>query len=101
MLRLGLSPVVRSLSALSLSALSLSGLFLSARAVAQVPGVLLLVPGSIGYRSLSSLLDQNVIVGVTAAFTMILTAVAIAAGLLVASVLVPTHRQRSTTYPGT
>jgi uncharacterized membrane protein YjjP (DUF1212 family) len=65
-------------------------------AVAQVPGVLLLVPGSIGYRSLSSLLDQNVIVGVTAAFTMILTAVAIAAGLLVASVLVPTHRQRDT-----
>ena len=38
MLRLGLSPVVRSLSALSLSALSLSGLVLSARAVAQVPG---------------------------------------------------------------
>jgi uncharacterized membrane protein YjjB (DUF3815 family) len=62
-------------------------------AVAQVPGVLLLVPGSIGYRSLTSLLDQNVIVGVTAGFTMILTAVAIAAGLLMASVLVPTHRR--------
>lgn len=61
-------------------------------AVPQVPGVLLLVPGSIGYRSLASLLDQNVVVGVTAGFTMILTAVAIAAGLLVSSVLVPTRR---------
>jgi uncharacterized membrane protein YjjB (DUF3815 family) len=54
--------------------------------------VLLLVPGSIGYRSLTSLLDQNVVVGVTAGFTMILTAVAIAGGLLVSSVLVPTRR---------
>lgn len=61
-------------------------------AVPQVPGVLLLVPGSIGYRSLTSLLDQNVVVGVTAGFTMILTAVAIAGGLLVSSVLVPTRR---------
>lgn len=61
-------------------------------AVPQVPGVLLLVPGSIGYRSLASLLDQNVVVGVTAGFTMILTAVAIAGGLLVSSVLVPTRR---------
>lgn len=61
--------------------------------VALVPGVLLLVPGSIGYRSLTSLLDQNVVVGVTAGFTMILTAVAIAAGLLISSVLVPTTRR--------
>lgn len=61
-------------------------------AVALVPGVLLLVPGSIGYRSLTSLLDENVIVGVTAGFTMILTAVAIAVGLLVSSVIVPTRR---------
>ena len=61
--------------------------------VALVPGVLLLVPGSIGYRSLASLLDQNVVVGITAGFTMILTAVAIAGGLLVASVLVPTTRR--------
>ncbi len=61
--------------------------------VALVPGVLLLVPGSIGYRSLASLLDQNVVVGVTAGFTMILTAVAIAGGLIVASVVVPTSRR--------
>ena len=61
-------------------------------AVPQVPGVLLLVPGSIGYQSLASLLDENVVVGVTAGFTMILIAVAIAAGLLVSNVLVPPRR---------
>ena len=61
-------------------------------AVPQVPGVLLLVPGSIGYLSLASLLDQHVVVGVAAAFTMILTAVGIAGGLLVANVLVPPRR---------
>lgn len=63
--------------------------------VALVPGLLLLLPGSIGYRSLTSLLDQNVIVGVTAGFTMLLTAVAIAGGLLVSSVLVPTRPSKS------
>ncbi len=68
-------------------------------AVALVPGVLLLVPGSIGYRSLTSLLDQNVIVGVTAGFTMILTAVAIAAGFLVSSVLVPTRNSSKFKVP--
>jgi uncharacterized membrane protein YjjP (DUF1212 family) len=60
--------------------------------VPLVPGVLLLVPGSIGYRSMASLLDQNVIVGITTGFTMILTAVAIAAGLLMANVLVSPRR---------
>ena len=58
----------------------------------MLPGVLLLVPGSIGYQSLTSLLDQNVVVGVRAGFTMILIAVAIAAGLLAANVIVPPRR---------
>lgn len=62
--------------------------------VLMVPGVLLLVPGSIGYRSLTSLLDQNVLVGVTAGFNMILTAVAIAVGLVVAAVVVPMRERR-------
>lgn len=60
--------------------------------VPLVPGVLLLVPGSIGYRSIASLLDQNVVVGIASGFTMILTAVAIAAGLLMANVLVSPQR---------
>jgi len=60
--------------------------------VPLVPGVLLLVPGSIGYRSMASLLDENVVVGIGTGFTMILTAVALAVGLLMANVLVPPKR---------
>jgi uncharacterized membrane protein YjjP (DUF1212 family) len=57
--------------------------------VPLVPGVLLLVPGSIGYRSLTMLLTENVQSGLTAGVTAILTAVALAGGLIVANVLVP------------
>jgi uncharacterized membrane protein YjjP (DUF1212 family) len=57
-----------------------------------VPGVLLLVPGSIGFRSLASLLDRQVISGVETAFTMVLMATALVAGLLVANVVVPRRK---------
>ena len=57
--------------------------------VPLVPGVLLLVPGSIGYRSLTMLLSQDVEVGFSAAMTAALTAFALAGGLIVANILVP------------
>ena len=57
--------------------------------VPLVPGVLLLVPGSIGYRSLTLLLSQNLEPGLSAGITAVLTAVALAGGLIVANVLVP------------
>lgn len=60
--------------------------------ITQVPGVLLLVPGSIGFRSLASLLDREVVLGVETAFTMALVASAIVAGLLIANVVVPRRR---------
>lgn len=53
-----------------------------------VPGLMLLVPGSIGFRSLESLLQQDVLAGVGTAFSMVLVGVAIVAGLLVANVVV-------------
>lgn len=56
------------------------------------PGVLLLVPGSIGFRSLASLLDRQVIGGVEAAFAMGLTATALVAGLLLGNILVPRRK---------
>lgn len=56
------------------------------------PGILLLVPGSIGYRSLASLLDRQVISGVEAAFTMVLTATALVSGLLLANVVIPRRK---------
>ncbi len=60
--------------------------------VTQVPGILLLLPGSLGFRSLAAMLDQQVVNGVEAAFTMLLTAIALVAGLLTANVLVPAGR---------
>lgn len=60
--------------------------------VPLVPGVLLLVPGSIGFRSLTLLLEQKVVVGIDAAFTMVLTAMSLVAGLLLADVILPSRR---------
>jgi uncharacterized membrane protein YjjP (DUF1212 family) len=57
--------------------------------VPLVPGVLLLVPGSIGYRSLTMLLSQDVETGLSAGIAAALTAFALAGGLIVANVLVP------------
>ncbi len=63
-------------------------------AVMQVPGMILLVPGSIGFFSLSALLNHDVQQGIETAFTMTLVAVSIVAGLLMANALVPTRRAK-------
>jgi len=47
-----------------------------------LPGILLLVPGSLGFRSMSSLIAQDVIVGVQGALAMLLVAFALVTGLL-------------------
>ncbi len=57
-----------------------------------VPGLLLLVPGSVGFRSLAQLLDQDPLGGITSAFAMLLAAVSIVAGLLMANITVPPRR---------
>lgn len=58
-------------------------------AVTLVPGILLLVPGSIGFRSLASLLDREVVLGVDTAFRMVLMAMALVAGLLISNIIAP------------
>lgn len=58
-------------------------------ALIQMPGLILLVPGSIGFRSLSSLLHSDVVSGIESAFTMILVAIALVTGLLISNVIVP------------
>lgn len=50
-----------------------------------VPGLALLVPGSFGVRSLSSLLNEDTALGVDTAFHMFLTAMALVCGLLVSN----------------
>jgi len=47
-----------------------------------VPGIALLVPGSIGYRSLEAFLSQDTDHGVDSAFQMFLVGIALVAGLL-------------------
>lgn len=58
-------------------------------AVLKIPGLILLVPGSIGFRSLSALLEHDPTSGVATAFSMVLVAVAIVAGMLVAQAALP------------
>jgi uncharacterized membrane protein YjjB (DUF3815 family) len=57
-----------------------------------VPGLMLLVPGSVGFRSLASLLERDVVAGVDTAFSMLMVAVALVAGLLSANALVPPRK---------
>jgi uncharacterized membrane protein YjjP (DUF1212 family) len=57
--------------------------------ITLVPGLLLLVPGSIGLRSLTSLNEGNVLLGVEGAFRMGLIAVSLASGILIARLVTP------------
>ncbi len=60
--------------------------------VPLVPGIMLLVPGSLGFRSISMLLSEDVVSGVEFAFRMTLVAVALVTGLLLANVVVAPRR---------
>ncbi len=60
--------------------------------VPLLPGILMLVPGSIGYRSLASFLADDVVSGVETAFRMALVAVSLVGGLLLANVLFTPRR---------
>ena len=61
-------------------------------AIPTMPGVMLLVPGSIGFRSLDWLLREDVVSGIDAGFTVVLVAVSLVAGLLFANVAVPARK---------
>ncbi|MEO8197337.1 MAG: threonine/serine exporter family protein [Thermoanaerobaculia bacterium] len=59
-----------------------------------VPGILMLVPGSIGYRSLTALLAEEVVPGIQTAFRMLLVAASLVAGLLIAAAFTVERRDR-------
>ena len=61
--------------------------------VTLAPGILLLVPGSLGFRSIASLLDNQVVPGVEIGVQMILTAMALVAGILISNILLPVRRR--------
>jgi uncharacterized membrane protein YjjP (DUF1212 family) len=56
------------------------------------PAIMYLVPGSIGLRSLFSLMEKNVISGIEGAFQMTMIAISIVAGLLLSNVLLQPKR---------
>lgn len=56
------------------------------------PGMVLLVPGSIGYRSFMFLIDRETIAGVDFAFTMLIVAMSMVGGLLAANAALPAKR---------
>lgn len=60
--------------------------------VPQMPATLMLVPGSLGYRSLAAFVDQKGMEGIQSAFSMSIVAISIVAGLLTANLVVRTRR---------
>jgi uncharacterized membrane protein YjjP (DUF1212 family) len=62
------------------------------RSVMLMPGIILLVPGSVGFQSLLLMLEQNVLEGLDTAFKMGFVAIALVTGLLLASLIIPPTR---------
>lgn len=60
--------------------------------VPLTPGMIILVPGSIGYQSLTAMFDFQTLEGVRLAFSMVMVAMCLVGGLLAAGVLVPAKR---------
>lgn len=61
-------------------------------AIFQWPGIILLVPGSVGYRSLSFLFERDVLGGLNTAFTMITVALALVVGVFFGNILIKPRR---------
>ncbi|MBA3917309.1 MAG: hypothetical protein C0516_01830 [Gemmatimonas sp.] len=55
--------------------------------VTQVPGLLILVPGSVGFRSVQSLLGQEIETGIQTGFRVAIIGISLAAGMLAGNVV--------------
>ncbi len=58
----------------------------------HIPGVMLLVPGSVGFHSISAMLQHDTLAGIEIAFKALLIAVSIAVGLLAGNLFVPPRK---------
>lgn len=58
----------------------------------QMPGLILLVPGSIGFESVRALVAHDTLSGIQAAFSVGMVSISLVTGLLVANVLLPSRR---------
>ncbi|MDP6943174.1 MAG: threonine/serine exporter family protein [Myxococcota bacterium] len=79
--------------AVGLAANGFARLFNRPAALLEVPGIMVLVPGSVGLRSLTALLSHDVVAGIEVGVEMLITASALVVGVLLANVLIP-PRQR-------
>lgn len=61
-------------------------------ALIRVPGIILLVPGSVGFRSLTFVLERDVALGLDTGFLLVNLLVALVAGLLFGNLLIPARR---------
>ncbi len=61
-------------------------------ATIELPGLILLVPGSIGFKGLSMLIAQNTLIGINTAFEMFLITIALVGGLLLSNIIVAPRR---------
>jgi uncharacterized membrane protein YjjP (DUF1212 family) len=77
----------------------LGGRFRRSPLVFIVPGVLILVPGSAGFNSVLKLLTGETVSGIDAAFNTFVTAMAIAYGLKVSTVVLPRRLREGSTRP--
>jgi uncharacterized membrane protein YjjP (DUF1212 family) len=61
-------------------------------ALVRTPGILLLVPGSVGFRSVFFVFDGQVMQGITSASSLVILLTTLVAGLLFGDLLVPPRR---------
>ena len=61
-------------------------------ALVRVPGIMLLVPGSVGFRGLASIMERDYTLGLDTAVAVLSALVALMAGLLFGSLFVPPRR---------
>jgi uncharacterized membrane protein YjjP (DUF1212 family) len=60
--------------------------------VPLTPGMIILVPGTLGYRSLAALLDQQTVQGIDIAFDTLIVGMSLVGGLLASNALLPPRR---------
>lgn len=60
--------------------------------VPLTPGIIVLVPGSLGYRSLTAFIDHDSAAAVEFAFSMVMVAVALVGGILTSNAILPPKR---------
>jgi uncharacterized membrane protein YjjP (DUF1212 family) len=61
-------------------------------ALIRVPGIILLVPGSVGFRSFSFVFERDLMLGLDMAFSVIAALIALLAGILFGNLLISARR---------